>query len=603
MSARETLHACRASARPHSLAALSALVLIALPVRGARAEPSFVDVTGAAGIAYDQHDWQIAQPFAETDWMSGGAAAGDYDGDGWTDLFVTRLDDADILYRNEGDGHFEDVSASAGFGAVLATNGAAWADIDNDGDLDLYVTSSRETRHFLYINDGAGHFVEQGLARDAVLSGAVPINGQSVAFGDYDGDGWLDLHVCEWAQNATQTRLLRNRGLAAPGHFEDVTVAAGLDTNQIPALPLGVFAFTSRFADLDSDGWLDLAITGDFGTSRLFWNDGDGTFSDGTVAANVGGDENGMGSAIGDLDGDGRLDWFVTAIFDPLSSCAGGACNWGDSGNRLYRNLGARQFQDVTDARGVRDGGWGWGAAFLDYDNDGDLDLSMANGQIFSQPGGVVAQFNANPQRLWRNDGPGTMADVAALTGADDTGPGKGMLVFDYDEDGDLDLFLSVNGEAPVLLRNDGADANGWLRVRAVHARSGRDAIGARIEVVRGVGESPMLRELFSGSHFLSQSEVMAHFGLGGQTSPVHEVRVYAPGAAQPSKVFADVTPNQTLVVTVGATPVPLLAPGGAALLAVVLSLGAWTRLAQRGRSAARKRHHNSGSGAGSARS
>src|SRR5262249_258113 len=380
---------------------------------------------------------------------------------------------------------------------------------------------------------------------------------------DYDRDGYLDLYVGEWRLAAdnpsdakSNARLLHNRGAAAPGTFEDVTVHAAVAMDDVPTIDpraMGVFPFTPRFADLDDDGWPDLVIAADFGTSRLFWNNHDGTFTDGTKAAGVGSDENGMGSAVGDYDGDGRLDWFVTAILDPDDYCTkmGFSCFWGTSGNRLYHNEGGRKFSDRTDAAGVRDGYWGWGTAFLDYDNDGDLDLVMTNGVRFAfvEPdvAYVVARFVNDPMRLWRNDA-GVMTEVSAAAGLTSVDSGKGLLTFDYDHDGNLDVFVVNNAGHPVLYRNNGT-GNTWLRVRAIGRDSNRDGIGARVFVTATPGGPSQLREIDAGSHFLGQSEFTAHFGLGAATTPVAEVRVEWPTTGRTQR-FQNVPRNTLLVAT-----------------------------------------------------
>jgi len=530
---------------------------------GPAGTPAFTDVTAGALIDHVQWNGDTRGHSGVTPYLTGGAAAGDYDGDGWDDLFVTRLDAPDILYRNLGNGQFADVSSAAGFTASLSTNGAAWGDIDNDGDLDLYVTSVNTSQFYLYVSDGEGHFHEQAVARGAAVPTTSLRQGFSASLGDFDRDGYLDIHTTDWGirgeaprQAQSVARLLHNRGAASPGYFDDVTEAAGVSlAGQRPETadgPLhGTFAFNSRFADFDDDGWPDLAVTGDFQTSRLFWNNRDGTFSDGTVAAGVATDENGMGSAFGDYDGDGDVDWFVTSIYDSLDRCATGRhCDWGATGNRLFRNDGDRQFSDQTDAAGVRDGAWGWGAAFLDYDNDGNLDLVMTNGM--DVPGTFFGtDYKTDPMRLWRNDPSQSprYAEVASDEGVTDTAAGKGLLTFDYDRDGDLDLFVVNNRGAPVLYRNNADGGAAWLQIDPVGVLSNRDGIGARVLIDPDltVEGDQQMQEIDGGSHFLGQSPTLAHFGLGDFSGTVDLVRVWWPSGRVTERF--DVAANQRLVV------------------------------------------------------
>lgn len=509
----------------------------------------FTNVTQSSGVNY--HQWDPPQVPRAALRMSGGAAAADFDNDGWTDLFVTRLDNTDILFRNDGDGTFSDVSASAGFNQSFHSNGATWADIDNDGDQDLYVTTLLDggKRNHLYVNDGNGSFAEQAMVRGADTATPQSHTGFGSTFGDYDGDGYLDLFTVEWTTTPgdENTRLLRNLGAANPGYFEDTTLAAGIDVS-VGSSQAVTFAFAPTFADMDRDGHVDLVVAGDFGSSQLLWNNGDGTFTNGTVPGGVGTDENGMGSAVGDYDGDGDLDWFVSSIYEDVSSCAMQSCNWQDSGNRLFQNNGDRTFNDVTDAAGVREGGWGWGAAFVDYDNDGDLDLTHTNGIDFdNQP--LDAAFNVDQTRLWQNDA-GVFTDVATQSGITDIASGKGLLTFDYDNDGDQDLFIANNAGQPILYRNDGGNANDWLRIRTVGTESNADGVGAQITVTPDdatPGEF-IYREVTAGSNFLGQNEVAIHIGLGDFSGTIDRVTVEWP-ATGVVQVLEDVSPNALLTV------------------------------------------------------
>ncbi len=268
----------------------------------------FVDVTLDVGLNYTQHSLNDPlQPIVTPDpymaeRMSGGAAVGDVDGDGYIDLYVTVLDDHDLLFRNKGDGTFEDITVNAGLDIFnLQSNDAAFGDIDNDGDLDLYVTvigdvgDAINNRNYLFINDGTGVFSESALARNAgVVSTTDNRRLFGIALGDYDKDGYLDIHTNEWVKKGSTARfssLLRNLGGVSPGVFEEATMTAGVDLTASSA-------FGSTFTDLDGDGWPDLAVVADFGTSRLFRNQGDGSFEERTVSAGVGTDLNGMGSTL-----------------------------------------------------------------------------------------------------------------------------------------------------------------------------------------------------------------------------------------------------------------------------------------------------------------
>lgn len=495
------------------------LCALAMGLSATAQEGRFTEVALQEGLDYiqlspDYHD------ALESTVFSGGAAAGDFDGDGWADLYVTRFDAPAILFRNRGadrqgdQPHFEDVTEQAGLTPIEHSNGAAWGDIDNDGDLDLYVTSLGGNRFHLYINNGEGQFTEEALGRGAAVSSDFAHFGFSVAMADYDRDGWLDIHTTEWLFEQPErdaghhSVLLRNRGSEAPGHFHDVTEAAGVRLGN----GFNPLSFTSNFADLDGDGWPDLAVAGDFRTAQLFWNNGDGTFADGTASANINLASNPMGSASADFDGDGLLDWFVTSIED----------------NRLYRNLGDRSFHDVADEVGVINGDWGWGTSFLDFDNDGDSDLVMTNG--WRDPSGETASdYDNDPMRLWRNDF-GDYVAVGNLYGVNDTRQGRGLLVFDYDRDGDLDIFVANNQNRPTLYRNDIHNGNAWLQVRLRGRVSNTRGVGARLYITSTADSAVRLVELDGSSNFLGQNDAVAHIGLGLQDeSPVYALRVVWP--------------------------------------------------------------------------
>lgn len=483
---------------PRSCAA--ALVLVAGASGAGSGAWQFQEVSDQLGAGWSHH---LASGHIDSrDFMTGGLAAADIDGDGLVDLYVPRGDVLPgRLLRNLGDGHFADVSQQ--WGLVVAGGdppnsyaaGAAFADITGNGHPDLVLGGVRGFGLRLYLNDG-GSFTaagaQWGLAEDLQEH-------YSVAFADIDGNGWLDLAVAHWngmpPLGSQGGHLWRNDGAG----FTDISDAWGVT----PAFEQLDFTFTPNFADFTGNGRPDLVVAADFGTSAVFHNDDGQAFTNATNDQIS--DENGMGAAVGDFDGDGHLDWFVTSIWDPQQDPG---ATWGISGNRMYRNDGNGNFIDATDAAGVRDGLWGWGACAADFDIDGDLDLFHVNG--FNP---VQSPFQNDPSRLFVNDGTGAFTEQAADLGIADTGQGRGVVCFDFDRDGDVDVFIQNNEGSGRAYRNNASEnGNHWLGVKLRDLPPNTEAIGARVEVT--TGDRVQVREMTIPNHYLSTSPAELLFGL-----------------------------------------------------------------------------------------
>ena len=273
----------------------------------------------------------------------------------------------------------------------------------------------------------------------------------------------------------------------------------------------------------------------------MFWNNGDGTFRKGTAEAGLGTDENGMGSTVADIDFDGEQDWFLTSIhitpkqMEPFYEVyMGGGFIFGSTGNRLYLNNGQRKFTDITDKAGVRVGNWGWGAAFFDFDNDGDLDLVHTNG--FNDPDNTDADFlHHTPSKLYENkyfdDDKGDIKfeEVGGQRGIDDRMDGRGLFVFDYDNDGDLDVYIANNAERSILYRNLGGNKNDFIRVNVLEAENDRESLGAKVYLYSPRLNKEILREIRTIAAHSAQGENTAHYGLGFESEKHFRIRVYWP--------------------------------------------------------------------------
>ena len=486
----------------------------------------FVDITPESGIA---RTFGVLNPTpgSMSESFGGGVGAGDYDNDGDVDLYLVAGDTTpNQLFENLGNNQFVEVAAAAGLGITHKSSGPTFADIDGDGDLDVFLGGVEGAGVRIFRNDD-GLFVD-ATAQSGVSISAV--NSVSAAFGDYDLDGDLDMFVSHWGneQQSDTQHLWKNNG---DGSFESASIESGIADSILVQFAMGGipggefvdYTFTPNFADIDDDGYPDLLVTGDFATSQIFINDRDGTFSL-VTDTDVVKDENGMGAAVADYDNDGDLDWFVTAIFQ-VNDATGALVS---IGNRLYRNDGAGQFSDVTISAAVDRGGWGWGGCFADFDNDGHLDIFHVNG--WEQEGTGENDFRVDPARLFMSNGDGTFVERAGELGLRDSGQGRGIVCFDSDRDGDIDVFIANNDDnSLVAFRNEGGNRSNYLTIRLNGLPPNTQGIGARVYVTSD-GQTQM-RELQAGSNYASQNPAEAHFGLA-DGSQADEVVVNWPDGA-----------------------------------------------------------------------
>jgi hypothetical protein len=474
-----------------------------------------------------------------------GVALLDYDNDGRLDIFVvngTTLEGfpkarAPIshLYRNKGDGTFEDVTAKAGVGVSGWGQGAVAADYDNDGDTDLFVTFYGQNR--LFQNNGDGTFADvtakAGLMSDRTRWGT------GAAFLDYDRDGRLDLFVANYidldlAKAPTpDSGLCRYKGVpvacgppglpggknalyrnTGDGTFEDVSARAGILTAS------GTYGLGVTTLDFDDDGWTDVYVANDSNPSALYRNNHDGTFTDigiraGCAYSQDGRPQAGMGIGIGDYDRNGTLDIVKT--------------NFAGDTTTLYANLGRGFCEDRTFASGIGlNTRWlGWGAAFVDLDNDGWLDIFLANGHVYPEVNQLKTEAAYRQRKVvYRNLGTGRFADVTERLGPPAATPraARGAAFGDLDDDGDIDIVINNVHDRPDLFRTDTRNTNRWITLRLVGTTSNRNAIGARVRV--RAGDLTLVDEVRSGGSYLSQSDLRVHFGLGAYTGTVSvEVR------------------------------------------------------------------------------
>jgi enediyne biosynthesis protein E4 len=463
----------------------------------------FVDVTDKAGVA-------------NASGYGNGCTVGDYDNDGDEDLYVTNFGPS-VLYRNNGDGTFTDVSAAAGVRNGLYATSAAWADYDNDGRLDLYVAN----------------YVDFTMD-DQKFCGNVRDNRRSYCHPDAYG-GLPDV-------------LYHNEG---NGKFREVARSSGIwDPN---GKSLGVVWF-----DFNDDGFQDLYVANDATPNMLYRNDRNGRFTDVTLLAGVccsedGKPQSGMGTDAGDLDGDGWQDLFVT--------------NLSNETNEYYRNLGGKgPFANETYPAGLGEVSLlmtGWGTDMFDYDNDSDLDLVVTNGHPMDDIA-LDSDIITYAQRpfLFENDGHGKFADAGRAHGAYFGTPavGRGLATADYDNDGDLDFVVAASNGHATLLRNDGGAAAGrFITLRLEGTRCNRDAIGARV-TVRAAGRT-QVQEVRSASSYLSQNDMRLHFGLGAATQ-VDSIEIRWPERVKKIEKAGPIAADQFLVFREGSGIVAKSGPG-----------------------------------------
>jgi len=541
---------------------LGSVVLVPASPSGQASRPKpdrparFVDVTAQSKIDF-VHKSGASPEKHMVETFGSGVAWIDYDNDGFQDLYFVNgaPGAANVLYRNNRDGTFKDVTAQArvdgsGAGKGAYKTGVAVGDYDNNGYLDLYVTSFGPD--ILYKNNGDGTFADVTAA--AGVAGGPAEWSTSTGFLDFDRDGDLDLYVTNYLDyrlndnpycglrkdgyrmychptmfDGMADRLFRNNG---NGTFTDVSRQAGI------ANPAGK-GLGVALCDFDRDGDTDIYIANDMVRNFLYRNNGNGTFVDVAYAAGVGFDSNGkpqagMGVDCADVDANGLPDIFVTNFSEEL--------------NTLYSNLGEGLFEDITVKAGLGSGfiPLGFGTKMFDVDNDGDLDIHVTNGHVIDnvklyQPNLSYAQKDL----LYENVG-GRFRDVSAQGGPalQTERVGRGLAVADFDNDGNLDVVISSVGRPPALLRNQGAGGGNWIMIRAQGSKSNGFGLGATVRIQTSAGLQ--VREINNVASYLSANDIRLHVGLGAAKT-VQQIDVLWPSGTK--QTLKDVAVNQILVI------------------------------------------------------
>ncbi|MGI9036019.1 MAG: CRTAC1 family protein [Pyrinomonadaceae bacterium] len=496
--------------------------------------PQLIDIIDKTGIKFTHTSAPEKKYIVES--MSGGVILLDYDRDGWLDIYLTNAPTVEMelkgqksrsaLYHNNHDGTFTDVTDKAGVGYPGFAMGGAVGDYNNDGFPDIYVTCLGG--NVLYRNNGDGTFTD--VTKQAGVDDVRWSTGAS--FGDYDGDGFEDLLVANYVDfklndlpgfGSSPTCKFRGidvqcgpRGLKGAGDslfhnngdgtFSDVSKKMGVDDAS------GYYGMQAIWADFGGTGKLDAYVAND-STPNFFYKNGGDKFAEiglesGTAVSGDGSEQGSMGVAVGDYLHTGRFSIFVT--------------NFADEYNTLYRNDGNYSFTDVSFAAKVAQSSRpfvGWGTGFFDFDNDGWLDLFAVNGHVYPQVGEFLSGAKYHqPKLIYINNGDGTFCDASSQTGTALTEfrTARGAAFGDLDNDGQIDVVVGDLDGSPMILHNEGDKSNHWITLELAATKGSPLAIGARVKVT--AGEMTQTEEIRSGGSYLSQNDLRVHFGLGKAT-------------------------------------------------------------------------------------